>query len=355
MPHPFFDGIAYPWKREDARAFHRALYTAVSNSGDIEEFFKAAGPGLSPLTQGIPPDRIWREALDKLVSGQRLADLCTLLLADADIAAIHDQVRAIQNARDPIEEVVLSGEQIFVNRQQLRDKLQLLASSETRRVLLVRGGAKSGKSWTAHMTAELARTMGEQCIYLFEGLIYTIDDVLDQLFTTLGDPKGVPDRLETEDAWFRKICPRLQALSAKNEQVSWLVIDDLGGLDSLIRKFVDQIVLSMANPSFAKWFRVVLIDYPDAQPGTAGRGVPTKWRDVWDEDRPDVMHVDTTALETFILRWAARKKKQIGQAEAQKLATEVIAAVDATVAATNPPPPRLQSIHDTLLKTLKRL
>ncbi len=364
MPHPFFDSLTYRWDRKDGRALHEALYLVVTDAGRITELFRGAGPGLRPLTHGAP-DGMWREALDKLVTAKRLADLCSLILADKDLAAIHDQVRSVQDAIDPIKEAVLSdAEHIFIDRKRLRDKLQRISSSETCRVLLVRGGSQCGKTWTQLMVAEVARTMGEECIYLYEGNISTIRDVVDELFTTFGataeEKAAVLDQTSTDDGWFLTVCRRLGALGAKKSQVSWLVIDDLGEdetgprLDPMIRRFADQVVVSMANPAFAKWFRIVLLDYPDRGSRSRGVGVPTKWRDVWDEDRPDVAEVDAAALEDFILLWARRKNKNIGEDDAKKFAADVIAAVEEETGADDPPS-RLKSIHDALQATLETL
>ena len=88
----------------------------------------------------------------------------------------------------------------------------------------------------------------------------------------------------------------------------------------MIRRFFDQFALSTANPAFSRWFRLVLLDYPDGN-------VPTKWRSVWLEDRPDENEVDVEVLKDYLLQWAAREVKQLGEEKAHQLSTDIAAKV----------------------------
>jgi hypothetical protein len=287
--------------------------------------------------------------------------MCDLVLSDANTAVVHRFVQAAIDARDPVTQPLLADDRPFINRTLLREKLQRFAISPTFRVLLVRGEPKSGKTWTQYMVTELAQTLGEECVYLNADLISTVDDAIEQCFAALGDLNGPPPRLETEDAWFRKVCLRLQAIATNTKQITWIVVDDLGvdekgpRLDPLIRQFLDQFALSMANPAFRRWFRLVLLDYPDLTAEVGGRGVPTKWRDFWDEDRPDPADVDAGAVADFLVRWAAQKNKQLAPTEANTVATDIITTADTPQPQDVPATPRLQRIHDAVVAATAKL
>jgi len=262
---------------------------------------------------------------------------------------------AVQNAPDVVDEVVLANEQIiFLDRKPLRDKLQVLASGAQTPVLLVRGASAIGKSWSRYMVIEVAKALGHPYIYLYPGFVGTVKEVVAVLFNKLNDESGPPPELETQYAWFQKVCLRLYTLGEKRGAPFWIVIDDLGSdkegqrLDGEIREFFDHLVLYMGNPDFAEWFRLVLIDYPDA-------AIPPKWLQIWDEDRPDVTLVDAEALSTFVEQWAKRKNKKIDPNEANKFAMDVLTAVDTAMAVPNQPKSRLQNIHDEVKARLQKL
>jgi len=359
MPHPFFDTVNYPWRREDAQAAYKALYTAIHVPGQIQLLCQQCPVELLPLTLNQSPDLIWKEALEKLAAAASLKWLCELVLKRQDLASCHPALRALIEAQDlvdALEEQLPSADLVFLDRKKLRTELRRIAPGNAPvRVLLIRGSRACGKSWTQRLIERLASSSGEESIYLYEGQISTVDDVLDWLFTVLGAPGAAPQRgLETEDAWFRKACLKLMASAQGTKKRWWVVVDDLGvgpdgpRLDPIIKRFFDQFGLLLADPSFAKWFRLVLIDYPEGP-------VPTKWKSgFWVEDRPDETEVQDEAVSQFLLSWAQGRKKQLAAEDAKKLAQDVLAK------AALPPPPddarsRLQRIHDALLAVLETL
>lgn len=351
MSHPFFDVVAYPWTRTDAKDLHRVLYQNVADSGRIKLLYQQSG-GLRPLTPGSPADNAWAEALDHLMAQRALGHLCRVLLAKADVAAVHSFVQAVVDATDASQEVFLSDGVIFLDRKQLRNELSKLTQPNCG-VLLVRGPSGSGNSWTQQMVERFAADRGASTIYLFEGIVSTVEDVFEQLFATLGNSDAVPPRLGTEDAWFKKVCVKLQELAQAKKEVLWVVADDLGEypegprLDREIRRFFDQFGLAMANPAFAKWFRLVLIDYP-------GSEVPTKWKQhVWCEDRPDATEIDDQAVSDFLRRWAIARSKNLGAERAATLASEILAKASPDGACL--PEKRLKAIHIELTRALEGL
>jgi hypothetical protein len=352
MAHPFFDALVYPWERADAVVAHRTLFTVVSKSPEITLLYaQCGGAALNPLTPNLAADKAWTEVLDLVTRARLLAKLCDIVLANASWQAAHDAVRAMQAAGNNVPAV--TSDVVFLDRKRLRPELEKLTSHlSTETVLIVRGPAGSGKSWTEQLVTRVATRLGAAPLFLFPGLVFTVDDVVDQLFTLLDAPGAKPPRLQTEDAWFRKVCLDLQALAQKKNVVSWIIVDDLGDypdgprLDPEIRRFFDQFALTMASAAFAKWFRLVLLDYPEGP-------LPTKWRSFWVEDRPQPNDVDADNIADFLVARARLENKQLGDDTARKFASDILTKVDGPPAASAKP--RLKLIHDELLGVLQKL
>ncbi|HEX2834185.1 MAG TPA: hypothetical protein VHW00_14340 [Thermoanaerobaculia bacterium] len=359
MAHPFFDSTSYPWHRQDARTLHSELWHGYTTAQDLDLLYKASAADLPPLLNDTI-DRMWKSALENLTGTGGLRSFCRIVCeAKPARPKVVDAIKVIEQAEDPIRPTLLTGDRVFLDREELRDKLQRLTSDTSLRVLLIRGDADTGKTWTKHLVEEIAKASGEPCFYLFDGNAGTTHEVLELIFGGLGALQRIPEPMGTEDAWFRKICNHLLAIAKESGKKTWVVMDDLGeyetGLrvDGQIRKFFDQFALSMENPEFARWFRLVLIDYPELKEGGEG-GVPSKWTDFWEEDRPDVNEVKAPIISKFVLQWAIRKNKQLAPADADKFAADVIAAADAERTKPNPPP-LMEAIHKALRQGLRNL
>jgi hypothetical protein len=361
MPHPFFDVTAYPWHRPEADGLHKALYQAIPAPQAIDLRYKKCADNLTPLPlAGNPADAIWKAALENLTAAGLLRKLCQALLEDMSVQAIHGKVRDVSEAQDVTEQSFLAEEVIFLDRKDFRTKLSKLQSgSALQRVLLVRGESGSGKSWSGRMVEHLAREDKAGYIYLCEGIVSNVDDVLQNLFTSL--EAAIPARgLTTPDAWFRQVCLDLQKAAQNKKQRWWIVVDDLGmgpdggpRIDPEIRSFFDQFALFMLNPAFAQWFRLVLIHYPEGP-------VPTKWKkDLWTEDQTRSADVKQSDVSEFLRRWARGKKLQLPDEEAENLANGVIAKADAAAggggAGGGVPSSRIQLIHEELLAVIEQL
>jgi hypothetical protein len=351
MPHPFFDVARYPWGRTDAQALHRSLYENARDFNRIDLLYRQEGCRV-PLTQGRPPDTAWAEVLDNLSTAGLLKSFCQRVMANAALAAVHDAVRAVLDVPDTTEQVFLEGQVVFLDRKRLRLELTKLGQQTGYGVLLVRGPSGSGKSWTQRLVTMVAADGGASSIYLFEGIVSTVDEVVEQLFALLGNSDAVPPRLGTEDAWFRKVCLKLQELAQARKEVLWVIADDLGDypegprLDNAIRRFFEQFGLTMANPAFARWFRLVLLDYPDG-------AVPTKWKNFWCEDRPDENDVDHAVIKDFLMKWATIRQKNLGAEKAAELAAEILTKAGSPTAPAGMR--RLDLIHSELNGVLERL
>ncbi len=362
MAHPFLDALAYPWTRQDAQDLHTVLFNQVQAPKTIELLYQKCVTPAMPLTPGQPADLVWKEVLERVTAARTLGRLFEVLL-ELDVApTLRPAIEAVQNATSPLEDVLLSSDVVFIDRKRLKLLLQKLEGpSATHGVLLVRGDRRSGKTWTERLVTDLARSHGADSIFLFEGLVSTADDVLDTLFAAMEGLDRKPALTTTQDAWFRLACTRLLELAERRRRLLWVVVDDLGTtddgprLDPTVRAFFDQFALAMANPAFAKWFRLVLIDYPDGP-------IPTRWKPFWVADRLTEAEVDKDAISEFVLAWARRRKKAVSNVQADEMATNIVASVDAALAApaagaaeAAPGPSRLTRIHEALTAALEAL
>ena len=343
MAHPFFDSGSYPWVRADARAFQVALAQTIPEAARINNLYRSCGLKI-PLAAEAP-DIMWQKALDALAAATLLRVLGDRLRKQPGVEPVLLALAEIERAVDPLTEPGIISNTIFVDRDPARTALGDMGTRASKNgVLLVRGGAKSGKTWTLHVVKEQADSLGEECIYLCAGLIATAEDALEMVFAPLDG--SVPPKLTTDAAWYQKASTEMMRLAGKKQQRFWIVVDDLGAttegplLDDQIRELIDKIALNMINPAFARWFRLVLIDYPD-------KPVPTKWKGFWLEDRPSETHIQADKVAHFMRRWADRKKQKVlSEDEALKLAQTLLGRVDAPTSGDSRP--RLERIHDEL-------
>ncbi|MBN3760773.1 hypothetical protein [Burkholderia sp. Ac-20365] len=350
MAHPYFETERYPWHREEAQHFHRQLYTAFKLQPEISLLMNSCGPGLTPIAPGAA-DIMWTEVLDRLAAAQLLRRLGELL-RERNFPFVNTAFKALEDAEDPVEAAGVSDGPIFVNRVNLRDALKRLAQPKAaQKVLLIRGERGSGKTYSREIVFRQAESLGINCAYLCAGLVATAEDVLDQIFAELGGG-GLPDVQTTDEAWFKTACTSMLRRAEERNRGAWIVADDLGlidgvpALDPRIRALFDQMALNMLKPTFAKWFRLVLIDYPEGP-------VPTRWKkSSWEEDRLRVADINESEIGDFLLRWTKYHGKALAAEDAAKLAHEAIARVDAKKV---PDAQRLETINDDLNLLLTNL
>jgi hypothetical protein len=273
--------------------------------------------------------------------------------AEAFQAALRDVVDAVPAA----ERKIISGVPVL-DREPLRNLVTTLQSDAAVRVLLVRGAPKTGKTHGRYVFEAAAEDTGAKPVYMYAETVATVDHVVEELFGALGAADEVPPRDTTSHAWYMTVCRKLGYVAGQKNQRLWVAVDDLGAasdedgaplLDPEITRFCGQFVAHMANPAFGRWFRLMLIHYPDGP-------VPTRWlRDVWREDRPRGDEGDQQDVDDYLRDWAAAQDgKTLPDDERKAWAAKVIAQVDA------PPPeqanlPRLQRLHDKLAEILREI
>jgi len=291
---------------------------------------------------------MWTEALDEISKkgylGTLLSEIkgCGPRLRDAAVA-----IEAFVPQRVRIG--VTKGIRVL-DREPLRALLGQLEDEEegsTVRLVLVRGGQRSGKTWGRHLFLRQAREQGAEGVYLTPSMAATVDLVVQKLFAVVGASDAIPLQSSTPDAWYSVICFRLQEAAAQKNRPVWIAVDDLGPgrdgeplIEKEVKQFWDQFALNLADPSFAKWFRLMLIHYPEGD-------VPTGWsREIWEEDRCCETDVTAADVEKALWQWLDSHQLREHEDRIKLLAANVIAAAEARAG------PRLERINAELGKVL---
>jgi hypothetical protein len=353
MPHPFFDRARYPWDRDDAFLLYRTLVDAISVTAQIVLLYERTA-ALPPLNVNQSPDLVWKEALDKLTANGALQKFVSALVEHRS-PFVSSAAKAVRDAAEA-EEAVLEDEVILLDRDDLRGRLDLLRPDTGRtRVVLVRGEPQSGKTWGTYLFEKAANEAGVDAV-IPQGLV-SVDDALVWLFGELGALDRIPPRNDsTTHAWYLVICHELRRLAEERQHPLWIAVDNLGVdedgaplIDPEIRAFFNQLALTLASPSFRRWFRLMLINYPDIP-------VPTTWnRDLWREDRTSAADVKVEHIEEWLKDWATRNGRQLLDDELGPLAKDVIARADAPRDDPADVRCRLQRIHDVVTSTVADL
>jgi hypothetical protein len=197
----------------------------------------------------------------------------------------------------------------------------------------------------------MAEDKGAISVYLCEGMVATVDDVVAFLFGMLDASEKIPPHTSTEEAWYLTVCLKLKEIASAKQQPVWIAIDDLGrdpdGKQLLfpeVQKFCDHFALCMTNPAFSRWFRLLLIDYPEGP-------VPARWKnDFWREVRISSADIQLEHVIEALQAWRATYRFAILDDTLSKLAAGIFAAADGDT-----PSHRLQRIHDALNETLHAL
>jgi len=267
---------------------------------------------------------------------------------------------------------ILSDDLLILDRVPLREKLERLESdSSLKKVLVVRGDAKSGKSHGRFLFEQVADQNGAVCVYLCESIVGNVEEVIEKLFSAIGAAKEIPAIKTTPDAWYKTVCNKLQDVAVRKKRQLWIAVDDLGTdadgvplLDEEIRKFCEQFTLQMIDPAFRKWFRLMLIHYPSGP-------VPTKWKkEYWEEEQTNAGDIQENHILEFLEMWRASQNRTILEDQSKNLAKSVMSKANESTEAngnpengepsgndghTNMAIPRLQIIHDQLTQALREL
>lgn len=359
MANPFFKAVKYPLDRTEGENFRRLLIKAITRPADIEDVYQRCSGELDPLNLGQPPRLIWRDALDNLSLAGLLEKLCKIIEVGAYNPQLKNAVKAIRQVESASEARIISDDVVVLDRIGLREQLEQIENEMSPlKVVIVRGDPKSGKSHGRYLFEKLAYENDAKPVYIYDGLVVSVDELITYLFSEikLNGEQEIPPKDSTSEAWYRSVCIKLAQITADKGKAMWIAVDDLGNdadgaplLDSEIRKFFDQFALNMLNPSFRKWFRLMLINYPDGP-------VPTKWKnEFWKENRTSSSDVKLEDISDLLKRWSSGRNHNILAADLLSLAEKVLHKGEADAATPNANKPRLQCINEALMDAVNEL
>ena len=254
---------------------------------------------------------------------------------------------------------VLSDRLFVLDRSSVYEKLALLADDNAlEKVILIRGGKGSGKSHCRFLFQEKAKQAGADFKYMAGSKVGTARQAIDQLFTHYNKMSEVPPIESTPDAWYKKVSLKLKEIAATHmpeteRRPLWIAMDNMGHteLGSDVRDFFDQFALNMDTENFYKWFRLILINYPDK--------IPTEWtQEFWtDTDSPiDEKDVQPQHVADCLLAWANTNNRLIPPDDLKAWSEKLITTVDTYQSVSGEDPlPRLRRIHDELARKIKDL
>jgi hypothetical protein len=352
---PFGRPAPYPFHRSEGRVLADVLIRDVRDTGQIDMLVRSAAADLLPLNLTQKIDEIWRQGLDAVARAGALAKLCERLTELQWAPAVQEAAQAMLAARPAVERHIHAG-RVVVDRAGLREAIGLLGDEtdefESIRVLLVRGGPRSGKSWSRHLFEQAAKEQGAEVTYITQGLVATVGEVVNRLFGLFDSKDLIPPVATTPDAWYGSVVTELRAAAVRRQRALWIAVDDLGPgedgitpmLDPTIRAFFEVFALQLVDPAMSRWFRLMLIHYPDGR-------VPTRWNsDLWREDRTDREAVQAKEVAEVLRERLADRKVTAADDTVKGWAEQVIAA-----AADAPGEDRLRLIHQALVSRLRAL
>lgn len=201
--------------------------------------YESASKLLTRLNSVVPP-RI-DQFLELLSKGNNAR-----LKAVADELLTPDYYPPTKEPRDAI----LLGRTAFVARHDLRKSLREFTkpNNNSTRVLIVRGDAPGGKSYTWQFLRHLAVYTGAYPVPLrLKGTSYTPREFFEQVYLLLGlDVKTLPEL--KDDPQLARIDPLLNAFKGRLHEITklyWLVIDDLN--DPAVTKPVREAAYALAS------------------------------------------------------------------------------------------------------------
>ena len=320
-----FSSQPYPFQLAEAVQLYETLSSLIADAAQIDLLYKRGGGAeLEQLNQAWSVRRLWKTALEELSLAGKLTQLLQILVEHP-----YEQVRVLANALLTAPPMayrrVLPGDVLVLDRRNLREVIDLMANDASRcRVILVRGGPQTGKTHGRYLFEEVGYSRGAEVVYLAEGIVSTVDEVAQMLFGAY-DVDALPPRDTTEEAWYRTICVELKKLASSHRRPLWIVADSLGDdtsgnplLDPEIVRFLEHFAMLLSSPMIGRWFRLMLINYPD-------KAIPTKWApELYREDNPSDLDIEVPDVEDGIREWLRSSGRTVHEQQLRKLAHSVM-------------------------------
>jgi len=173
------------------------------------------------------------------------------------------------SAANPEDDWLL-GEDVFINRADLRQKLRGLRPGAGKRVLIVRGERYTGKSYTLRLIQHVAQVRREQvaCIDVADtfGTTGTPGDFAVTLLRNLNLPhKDVPERdPQNPNRWPKELCPFLIGRLRSLQDPWWIVLDGCARAKLGAELWATIIQLCAEIQANLQQLRVALLDFDEA-------------------------------------------------------------------------------------------
>lgn len=328
MSHPFFDSARFPWPDPVGQAFYAALGSVFHNDAQIVALFEDVGGHQGTLTRPQPAQHLLRQVLDQLAAAGRLPALCQEIQGRSLHPSVHDAAAAVVAAQPVAERLFFDDGVILLDRERLRSSLTRLGSDNAPvNVVLVRGEPRSGKSFAKYLLRRVAAHQGIGVVEIESGLVGTVHDVIECLFDEYDARDEIPAEDTSDPAYYRKVCLALKRVAVRSGEPRWIVMDDLGVdehgvplLDDEILAFCDEFASLLGNAQMGKWFRLLLVHYPEDKP-------PTRWQEpAWESIRTRVDDVQPEHVEAYLTHWRSSDGRHLREREIPDLVEQVVTA-----------------------------
>jgi hypothetical protein len=260
-------------------AFGAVLAASASAQNVVTAIFTAnAAPVLKSIPTGAPTHAEIANAVVMYCLGDRWArnpSLLDVLLTDliargeAGLIPIRDRVRA---KVDPNLGVLttswITAEKPFFGRLAARGKVQALLDSGEKPILMIQGGTKSGKTYTADWLDFLASE--DQCGFriIIEGLergsgpSMTPEVLAESLVAKMGRPiETMPT--STSHRYEKRLCNWIVSQALQAFGSTWIVLDgfDDPDLDRGTAALIQELARNMLSGDLNRRVRLVLLDF----------------------------------------------------------------------------------------------
>jgi hypothetical protein len=218
--HPIFDRPGYPWDRPEAIELHRVLRVGITVPARIELLYRKYSPPDAPgLSSPASADVMWQEALQNMHAEGVLRTFAHGLLKDyRRNAAVVAAVTAVLNAEPRVDQLTVTddGSLVILDRKKLRQFTKQLASPMSPlKVILVRGDSSSGKSHGRYLFDLSATDENAQSVYICDGMVGALDDVVRELFGALNAQSKIPPVDETDSGYHAKVWSTLREVAPR--------------------------------------------------------------------------------------------------------------------------------------------
>jgi Effector-associated domain 1 len=174
----------------------------------------------------------------------------------------------------------LTGSYVMVDRSRLRSALREISRPLGKRILVVKGDPKTGKSHTLQLISYLQYVYGNFSLVpvdleafvrtLGPAVIVNPSDLATYLVDQLTWDWKVPDPPNDSQwaRWVLEFCVKFEGRARQDQQVRWVVIDALNTTQlmqptlDLIKELAHRINLSLPN------YRLILLGFSDSLPAT---------------------------------------------------------------------------------------